>query len=203
MPRSPLPVAVRSAVLTVSALVMVVASTAALVACSGSNATPTNASGLTLPMPDDPGTLLPVPDNTLPSEISTTLPADALFGGDLCGALLAVDFTRTTLGGAGTGRLLSAEPLSEDSCAYTVAAGSKEFTVVVQARSQGDFLSPGTTDEVIDEINDLGLAARGVDHGDTYTVIVKVENGFFAVTAPERASAVSLAAAAIPRALPG
>ncbi len=202
MRHGPLPVAVRGVALRLVALLVVVASPAALLACSGSNGTPTNASGLTLPMPGDPDTLLPVPDNTLPSDISTTLPPDALFGGDLCTGLLAADFARTTFGGAGTGRLLSAEPLSEDSCAYTVAAGSKEFTIVLQARSQSDFLSPATTDEVIQEINDLGLAARGVDHGDTFTVIVKVENGFFAVSAPERASAVSLAAAAIPRALP-
>jgi hypothetical protein len=56
---------------------------------------------------------------------------------------------------------------------------------------------------VVDEIADLGLAARGVAHDDTYTVIVKVENGFYAVTAPTRATAVALADAAVQRALPG
>jgi hypothetical protein len=174
-------------------IIIVAVALCSLVACRGDN-TPSDASGATLPLPAAPDTLLPVLDETVPPEISTTLPPDALFGGDLCAALVAGDFS---------GRLTGTNPLSVDSCQYLVTSGGKEFAVVVQARSQGDFVSPGTTDDVVDEIADLGLAARGVDHGDTYTVIVKVENGFYAVTAPTRATAVALADAAVQRALPG
>jgi hypothetical protein len=132
------------------------------------------------------------------------MPADALFGGDPCTALTDADFRGVSLGGSGSGRVTDTAALSADSCQYLLQVGTREYEVVVQVQSPTDFLNPGVTDEVVDELDGPGLAARGVTHatadGEEYEVIVKVENGFFSVTAPDQASAVALATKAEPRA---
>ena len=75
--------------------------------CSARAAAPTSRPsgtvGLTLPMPAAPDTLLPVPDDTQPPDITETLPPDALFGGDLCTALVDGDFARRQPGGGAAG----------------------------------------------------------------------------------------------------
>jgi hypothetical protein len=175
-----------------------------LAACSGTNE-PSSASGVTLPLPPEPETLLPVPDDTQPPDVTDSIPPDALFGGDLCTSLEEPDFAGVDLGGRGAGHLTSTGALSIDSCQYLLSVGSHEYEVMVQVQSPADFRNPATSDQVVDEIDGLGLAARGLAHttaaGDEYEVIVKVDNGFFSVTAPDKDSALALAAKAVPRAL--
>jgi hypothetical protein len=175
-----------------------------LAACSG-GAEETSGSA-TLPAPSAPDTLLPVPNDTQPPDVTESLPPDALFGGDVCTALTDDDFRGVSIDGRGAGRVTDSAALSEDSCQYLVQVGSREYEVVVQVQSPSDFLNPGVTGEVVDELDGPGLAARGVTHttetGEEYEVIVKVGNGFFSVTAPDRASAVALATKAEPRATP-
>lgn len=184
---------------------MIVACAAMLLsACSGGDEETSGSA--TLPTPSAPDTLLPVPNDTQPPDVTESLPPDALFGGDLCTALTEDDFRGVSIDGRGAGRVTDSAALSADSCQYLVQVGSREYEVVVQVQSPGDFLNPGVTDEVVDELDGPGLAARGVTHataaGEEYEVIVKVENGFFSVTAPDQASAVALATKAEPRATP-
>jgi hypothetical protein len=176
-----------------------------LAACSG-GAEPTGGSSGGLPEPSEPDTLLPVPNDTQPPDVTDSFPPDALFGGDVCTALTEDEIARVSIDGRGAGRVTDVAPLSEDSCRYLVKVGSREYDVIVQVQSPSDFLNPGGTDEVVDELDGPGLAARGVTHvtetGEEYEVIVKVENGFFSVTTPDQASATTLATKAEPRANP-
>ena len=52
----------------------------------------------------------------------------------------------------------------------------------------------------IEDLDGPGLAARGVQFADRYSLTVKVENGYFAVEAPTRDAALALAQRAVPRA---
>lgn len=183
---------------------MVMCAAVTFSACSGTEEETSGSA--TLPAPSAPDTLLPVPNDTQPPDVTESLPPDALFGGDLCTALTEADFRGVSIDGRGAGEVTDSGALSADSCQYLVAVGSREYEVVVQVQSPGDFLNPGTTDEVVDELDGPGLAARGVTHvtetGEEYEVLVKVENGFFSVTTPDRSSAVALATHAEPRATP-
>ncbi len=183
---------------------MVVCAALACSACSG-NDDETSGSA-TLPTPSAPDTLLPVPNDTQPPDVTESLPSDALFGGDLCTALTEDDFRDVVIDGRGAGRVADSGALSEDSCQYLLQVGAREYEVVVQVQSPSDFLNPGVADEVVDELDGPGLAARGVTHateiGQEYEVLVKVENGFFSVTSPDQASAVELATKAEPRSTP-
>lgn len=192
---------------------LAVAALVSLAAACGTRDDVTSATGLTLPLPSGPDTLLPVPNDTQPPDVTDTLPPDALFGGDVCTALTDADLP---------GTLVDSGALSEDSCQYVVRVGGREMEIVVQLQSPADFLNPGVGDEEVDELSGIGLAARGVTHvlgagvstSDAttdstvgvvvteYEVIVKVPNGFFSVTAPDRATAERLARAAEPRAVP-
>ena len=162
----------------------------ALAACSaGGSSGPTETELTLVPNVSTSDTLLPVSSDTLEPDDTGTLPPDAMFGGDLCSALENRDFS-------GMGRVRDKTPASIDSCQWTVGSG----TVVVQLATPDEFDHPGTADEEIAPLDGVGLDAIGVDHGDTYQVFVKVENGYFSVTASSRSKAEALAAAAAPRA---
>lgn len=173
------------------AVVVALALATALAGCGGEPAA-TDVSGLTLPLPSPPDTLLPPPDDTQPPDVTDSIPADAMFGGDVCTALEPDDF-------AGLGDVEDGGALSADSCEWTLDDG----TVVVQLASADQFAQPATSNEEIAPIDGVGLDAIGVDLGDRYRIFVQVENGYFSVTAPTRRIAERLAADAAERSLPG
>jgi len=167
-----------------------------------------------LPEPTDIGTISPIIVDTVPPEVGTA-PPGSIFGGDPCTALVAVDFSRVTFAAVGSGTLADFFPPSIDSCQYTVEVGDDQFVVVVQIRTQAEFEDPvvdqpvdtqpgdtasDTTLPVIEEIDDIGNAARGVARGDDYEVIVAVDNGWFSVRTPDETSATYLAGRAATRA---
>lgn len=162
-----------------------------LAACSGGTDT-TDVSGLTLPLPSPPDTLLPPPADTQPPDVTEGLPPDAMFGGDLCTALVDADL-------AFLGRVRDVAALSADSCEWQVGTTA----VQVQLASPAQFAQPGTADQEIAPVDGVGLDAIGVDLGGEYRVYVQVENGYFSVTAGSRIAAERLAAAAAERTLPG
>ena len=168
-------------------------------ACTG-DSEPASQQTATLPTPAEPDTLLPVPDNTLAPDVTDTLPPDLLFGGNLCTALTAADIAAVPIAGSTGARLGEAISAADDQCQFDVLVGIRRVAITVKARSLADFVTPSQTGEPIDEIKGLSLAARGVQHADTYEVLVKVDNGFFAVIAPDRPTAEALAERAIPRA---
>ncbi|MFM2079233.1 MAG: hypothetical protein RJA49_3123 [Actinomycetota bacterium] len=163
----------------------------ALVGCSGGSAAPTASGAAAFPTPAPPDTLLPVIVDTEPPDVTDTLPADAMFGGDPCSALEHADFSG--LGTAGAPNLLST-----DACEFPLSGS----TVLVQLASPDQFARPGTSGQEIAPVDGVGLDAIGVALGDRYEVFVQVENGYFSVTADTRATAVRLAKAAAGRALP-
>lgn len=169
-------------------------------ACSGSNDLPPDTVGV-VPVVSDAGTLLPVLADTLPPDVSVTIAPDTLFNGDPCSALMAGDFRSVTIAGTGTGVLTGFNLLSDDTCSYDVRAGGSDYQVFVQAASADEFDHPVTTAQEIDKFANLGEEAIGVARGDDrYEVIVRVANGFFSVTTPDKASARALAAKAAERA---
>ncbi|MSV80871.1 MAG: hypothetical protein F2681_00795 [Actinobacteria bacterium] len=141
-------------------------------------------------------TLLPEVFNT-ESDLTVTAPPYALFGGDLCTALVAKDFLNIRMAGLAPGALINSGALSPDSCGYTVHSGRTDLEVLVEARTAQEFTQPATTPDVI---AGLGLGAIGFEKADgTYLVLVKVANGYFSVTTPDPASAVKLAMIALGR----
>ncbi len=163
----------------------------ALLGCTESPDAPTASGQVPFPAPATPETLLPVVNDTDPPDDTGTLPADALFGGNLCAALEPADFS-------GLGTLGTPEPASADSCVYPVGSGS----VVVQLATPDQFARPGTEGQEIAPVDGVGLGAIGVDLGGRYQVFVEVENGYFSVTADDRRPAERLAKAAAGRATP-
>jgi hypothetical protein len=174
-----------------------------LMACSGTTTLPPDTVG-PVPLVSEPATLLPVLDDTLPGDITVPLAPDTLFGGDLCTALTESDFSATSIGGSGKGKLTAATSLGEDACSYEVHVGSNDIVVVVRATTADDFDHPVTTAQEIDKFSNLGEEAIGVARGnDSYEVIVRASTGYFSVTTPDKASARALAAAAVKRVLQG
>jgi hypothetical protein len=170
-----------------------------LVACSES--APNTSNAPQDPASTDVGTLLPV--LTDPNVPDTTIPPDALFGGDVCMALDANDVASTSFRGVGRAPLTATNSPSPDSCEYTVGSGTNTASVLVQMISPDDFATPPASNEIVETISGLGLAARSINHGDTVEVQVQVTNGFFSVTTADLASARRLAERAVPRATPG
>jgi hypothetical protein len=168
----------------------------AMVACS--EAAPTTTGTPVLVPTTEPGTLLPV--LTDPNVPDTTIPANALFGGDVCSALDANDIESTSYRGFGTGPLTDSSAPSPDSCQYTVGSGQRTVTVLVQLISPDDFAAPPASNELVEPLTGVGVAARSINHGDTVEVQVQVANGYFSVTTPDLASAQRLAERAVPRA---
>ncbi len=186
---------------SLAAAVLVVLLAGAVSSCTGTSE-PTPVSGGTLPEPSDPDTLLPVPIDSEPPDVTGSLPPDMLFGGDLCTALTADDIAAVPIAGSTGARLGETVSFADDQCNYDVQIGIRRVAITVKARSLDDFVNPSPAGEAIDEIDGLGLAARGVQHLDGYELLVKVANGFFAVVAPDRATAEGLAKQAIARAAP-
>ena len=149
-----------------------------------------------LPIADVATTLLPdvvvsyVPDDTLPPGV--------LFGGLLCTALSADDFEGVVVAGAGRATLLQTLEVADDVCGFVVRAGGDEYTILVRARNVVDFEQPATSDFDPEALTGVGQAAMGVTRSDdTYEVYVRVAAGYFSVNAPDRASALALARAAV------
>jgi hypothetical protein len=175
-----------------------------LAACSGGGSSePIATSPIGVVAPDTEPSVVPL---TQPPDVTPTVPAGTLFGGDPCTALVAADFSHTVIAREGTGNLTDSGALDADSCGYTVHAGSKDFTVTVEAITASEFAKPavtvgatpdGSVPPRAEPLDGIGLAAKGIDLGATYQVVVQVKNGFFAVTAPDGASCRSLAAAAV------
>ena len=173
---------------------------AALAACHAESADPTDTVGV-VPIESAPTTLLPVVVDTLPPDISTTLPQNLLFGGDPCAALVATDFTRVAIGASGTGDLIDQAPLSDDTCGYYVRLGRDEITIIVRARAASDLEVPGADGSAPESIAGLGLEANVRELVDgTFDVIVHVANGWFSVNSLDRESAVAFAERAVERA---
>ncbi len=171
-----------------------------LVACSGTNVQPSDTVGA-VPLVSDAGTLLPVRSGTLPPDNTATIAPGTLFNGDPCTALVDTDFRSVTIARVSMGTLTGFSLLGEDTCGYDVSAGGNDYQVIVQAASADDFDHPVTTAQEIDKFNDLGEEAIGVARGnDHYEVLVRVSNGYFGVTTPDKASARALAAKAVERA---
>ncbi|MEI8240642.1 MAG: hypothetical protein WCI22_14610 [Actinomycetota bacterium] len=153
-----------------------------------------------VPVTTDAGTLLPVvTDNTTPD---TTVPAHAIFGGEVCTALTAGDLSSTSFRGFGTGPLMSTDSPSSDSCQYTVGSDTNTVVVLVRLISPDDFSAPPSSNDLSSPVAGVGIAARSINHGSTVEVQVQVPNGWFAVTTPDLASAQRLAERAVPRATP-
>ena len=177
-----------------------VTATAMLVACSGTNEQPPDTVGA-VPLVSDVGTLLPVQPNTLPPDNTATVAPGTLFNGNPCSALIDTDFRSVTIAGVSTGTLTAFTLLGEDTCGYDIRAGGNDYEIIVQAASADDFDHPVTTAQEIDKFDDLGEEAIGVARGDDhYEVLVRVGNGYFGVTTPDKASARALARKAVERA---
>ena len=181
-------------------LIVLLSSAAMLAACSGTNAQPPDTVGA-VPLASDAGTLLPVQPDTVQPDNTATIAPGTLFNGDLCTALIDTDFRSVTIAGVSRGTLTAFSRFGEDTCGYDVRAGGTDYQVIVQAASADDFDHPVTTAQEIDKFADLGEEAIGVARGDDrYEVLVRVSNGFFGVTTPDKSSARALAGMAVERA---
>jgi hypothetical protein len=163
----------------------------ALLGCTESPNAPSASGQGPFPTPAAPDTLHSVVVDTEPPDNTDTLPPDALFGGNLCGALERADTS-------GLGTFGVPELASTDSCVFQVGSG----TVVVQLATPDQFAKPGVEGQEIAPVDGVGLGAIGVDLTDRYQVFVHVENGYFSVTAADRRIAERLAKAAAGRSLP-
>lgn len=172
----------------------------AIASAACSESAPTTTEAPPAPATSDAVTLLPVV--TPPNTPDTTLPPDAMFGGNMCSALTAADIESTSYRGIGTAPLTSTDSPSPDSCSYTVGTDPRSATVLVQMISPDDFAAPPASNEIAEPVTGLGLAARSINHGATVEVQVQVRNGYFSVTTPDGASARRLAERAAPRADP-
>ena len=143
-----------------------------------------------------PTTLLPDVLDTA-SDITVTVPAGTLFGGDLCRALVAKDFTTVRIGGLAAGELIDSGAFSPDTCGYTVHSGRTDLQIIVGAQTEKAFLQPPV---VAEAVPDTGQGAIRYEQPDgTFIVIVKVANGYFSVQSPDGVSAVKLAKVAVGR----
>lgn len=178
----------------------------AAAACIGSTADPQDTL-VELPVPATPDTLLPVV--TDPSPTTTVAPPlDALFDGDLCGALTAADLRAAAPlvptdrtdpeivdpdevppdSTVAPGELpdFLALLLADDSCRFELRRPIR-FSAVISARSATEYAA-------------VTSAGKGVDRGIAFEVYVEVPNGWFSVLAPDEVTARRLASAATRRA---
>lgn len=150
-------------------------------------------------VPTVPATTLQ-PIDTSPTLPDATLPANALFGGDVCTALTATDIASVRLGSFGYGRLFVADAPSTDSCLYRVVKDGVETGVVLKLISPDDFLAPPAANETLTVVDRVGDDAEALVRDGSATVLVRVGDGYFKVSAPDLDSAVALARRAAPRA---
>lgn len=177
-----------------------------------------------LPTPTLEDTLAPIDSRPVVVDDTGTVPDGVMFAGEVCRALTADDL-RAAAASVPTDRTdpeeadpedpppdESAPPgevlgpvtsllVSVDACRYVVREPLR-FSVLVQVRSQAQFDDPapvaadGTPLAVV-ALSGVGLAAKGIDRGVSYEVLVAVEGGWFAVVAPDRDTAVQLARAVV------
>ena len=141
-----------------------------------------------------------IPDTDPPDPTAEpTIPPGSLFGGDPCTALIADDFT-VVIAGLGRGELVDASPLADDECGYLVLVAGQEYNVSVKAIDGSAFGRPPAEGEVRTALTDIGLAAYLVPVDADFSVWVKVTDGYFVVTAPDKPLALQLAKDAATRA---
>lgn len=174
-----------------------------------------------LPTPPTPPTLLPVVTGT--DVVDTgTVPPGTLFGGNPCSALtdsilrgaaslVPPAATDPTLPddelGAGVTAVVTVDPaddgpvttvaVSADACAFQVTDPVR-YTALVRVIGVFDYETPD-----LEALSGIGVEAKGGvvngDAGDRYVVLVKVDDGWFSLEAPDRATALRLARAAAGR----
>lgn len=207
----------RRRALTTTALVALLLA----VGCSGADpeSLPPGTVGA-LPPPPTPPTLLPVVTGT--DVVDTgTVPPDTLFGGNPCSALTDSDLrsaaslvppaaTDPTLPdddlGTGVTAVVTVDPaddgpvttvaVSGDACAFQVSDPVR-YTALVRVIGVFDYESPD-----LEMLSGIGIEAKGgalVEGDSRYTVLVKVDDGWFALEAPDRTTATRLARAAAGR----
>jgi hypothetical protein len=108
-------------------------------ACSGSGATST--SGLTLPPPQAPDTLLPSENVTDPPIDTNPIPANAMFGGDVCTALTPADVVKVF-----NARLVDVTSLALDTCRFLIGTGTRQIDVRVGLSTIDEFTAPAQRD---------------------------------------------------------
>lgn len=174
-----------------------------------------------LPTPPTPPTLLPVVTGT--DVVDTgTVPPDTLFGGNPCSALSEAELrgaaalvppaaTDPTVPddelGAGVTAAVTVDPaddgpvttvaVSGDACAFQVTEPVR-YTALVRVIGVFDYETPD-----LEMLSGIGVEAKGgavgEEDGDRYVVLVKVDDGWFSLEAPDRATATRLARAAAGR----
>ena len=205
----------------VAAAVVALVALMLLAGCSGSDpeSLPPGTVGA-LPTPPTPPTLLPVVTGT--DVVATgTVPPNTLFGGNPCSALSDADLrgaatlvpptaTDPTVPdddlGTGVTAVVSVDPaddgpvttvaVSGDACAFQVSDPVR-YTALVRVIGVFDYESPD-----LEMLSGIGIEAKGgtlVEGDSRYTVLVKVDDGWFALEAPDRATATRLARAAAGR----
>lgn len=96
---------------------------------------------------------------------------------------------------------VSTVAVSADACRFVVRDPVR-YSVLVRVRTVFDLKSPELSDGlggtlVADALPGIGEEAIGIDRSTTYEVVVKVERGWFSVSAPARDVAIRLATAAV------
>ena len=192
---------------------------AAVAACTDATVeTPPGTVGAVEP-PATLETLLPVvTDSTIEVIDTGSVAPGTMFGGNLCSALSEAELlsAASSIPPSGTdpenvgSEESVVEPgpvgivaVSADACRFVVRDPVR-YSVLVRIRSVFDFESPDLDDPaggtlVKDAVPGIGSEAIGVERGVLYEVVVKVDDGFFSVTAPDRDVAVRLARAAADR----
>lgn len=157
-----------------------------LAACSGESSAPATTSEFYFPPDSAASTLLPVIPDTLPSPESVVIPPDALFGGDLCDALDTDEVA-----------VVKVEYLAVDTCQFTLAGAAGEV-VRIEVVTGAEFLErpSDAADEDLTGWPDTAEVAWSTAVFAGMRVMVRVENGYFGVTAPSLAVARRMARSA-------
>lgn len=155
-------------------------------ACSGESSAPATTSEFYFPPDEAASTLLPVIPETLPSTDSVVIPPDALFGGDLCDALDTDEVA-----------VAKVEYLAVDTCLFTLE-GSAAEVVRIEVVTGAEFIErpSESSEEDVTGWPDTADAAWSVTVFAGIRVMVRVENGYFGVTAPSLAVARRMARSA-------
>ena len=167
-----------------------------LAACVSPDSAPDPTSGPVVPT--SPATTLHPYDTTV-DVTDTTLPPNAVFGGDPCTALTANEIARVRLGAFGYGRLFRADQRSSDSCLYLVLKGDQATTLLVKLISADTYNAPPAANETLLVVNGVGDDAAALTRDGSATVMVHIGSRYVAVTAPDLDSATALARLIAPR----
>jgi hypothetical protein len=167
-----------------------------LAACVSPDSAPNVTSGPVVPT--SPATTLHPYDTTV-DVTDTTLPPNAVFGGDPCTALTANEIARVRLGAFGYGRLFRADQRSSDSCLYLVLKGDQATTLLVKLINVDTYNAPPAANETLLVVDGVGDDAAALTRDGSATVMVHVGERYVAVTAPDLDSATALARLIAPR----